>query len=634
MGIRPSVTRMSRRTAIPALLTTISVFLAPATVFAAEGDGAGRNPCAGVTSDVAQLQPPDNAASRRLQAQVATPITDGHGYTITTQDAWFFGMTGAQLANWRSRRAPLTLSPAEFNTFVHEFYAAAAADGLDGKLDIRLKGSSAGFWSNPMKAMPRDAEEAAELYQSKKKAWPSKAWCANVAKRFAQWLGPDRVGDKDAVPTYRPFNALFTLGILDDKSDVDVQVSSDQAAAKIDAVCAADNISPCQDKAYGFYRKTPTFKALPAMTAMMDRWAQAFALDFTYAVFPSRGPDNYLSSFRPTDWILSTPCTYLALNDTAPKTPLSWQAPGLQTCPLITPMPSSAVKAAVSAPLPPAGDPAWASEQSGGAQTGRALLESVLQPSTLERVAQVEAIVSASTPTDKMFSDGKGNWSAQRTALHDRILDRAWAAAVNVPSDHRAVYAGGLPGAGKTTFLASDAARAQGIDLDDYLIINPDDMKALLIATPDAVPDYPGLKPSETASLIHAESSYLSDELLTRALAAGKNVLIDRTMGAAKPVAATFAELKRMGYKTTSVYVDSTPAESLARSEYRYRGKHGDFTGRPVAFTSLANTPLDALGRTPNRVVFEAVAAPASDTWILVDHHRLGASTIVATGAR
>lgn len=610
------------------------MLVAPSAAWAAETPSGGGNPCIGVTSDAPQLTPPNNAAFRRLQAQVATPISDGHGYTITAQDAWFFGMSGAQLANWRSRRAPLTLSPAEFSTFVHELYAAAAADGLDGSLDLRLKGSSAGFWSNPMKAMPGDAEEAAELYQSKTKAWPTKAWCARVAKRFAQWLGPDRVGDKDAVPTYRPFNALFTLGILDEKSDVDVQLSSNQAAAKIDAVCAADGISPCQDKAYGFYRKTPTFKALPAITAVMDRWAEAFQLDFTYAVFPSGGPDNFLSSFRPTDWVLSTPCTYLSLNNTAPRTPLDWQAPGLQTCPLITPMPSSAVTAAADAPPPPPGDAAWSSRQTGGGLGGQALLNAVLRPSTLERVAQIEAIIAASTPTDKMFSDGKGNWSAQRTALHDRILDEAWNAAAKVPNGHRAVYAGGLPGSGKTTFLASAAAKQQGIELSDYLVINPDDIKAMLIATPGAVPNYPGLKSAEVASLIHAESSYVADELLTRALASGKNVLIDRTMGAGRPVAATFADLRRMGYSTMSVYIDSTPAESLARSEYRYRGKEGDFSGRPIAFSALANTVLDSLGRTPNRIVFESVAAPASDMWLLVDHHQLGAPVIVAKGVR
>ena len=231
-----------------------------------------------------------------------------------------------------------------------------------------------------------------------------------------------------------------------------------------------------------------------------------------------------------------------------------------------------------------------------------------------------------------MFSDGKGNWTSERDALHNRLLDKVWQDAASVPTNRKAVYAGGLPGAGKTTFLKSAAARDLGIELADYVTINPDDMKALLVDTPGAVPDYPGLNPNETAGLIHEESSYLADELLARALAAGKNVLIDRTMGAAKPVAATIKELKDLGYSVISVYIDSTPAESLGRSEFRYRGSAGDFTGRPIAFASLAKTVLDAQGRTPNRVVFETVAAPESNAWILVDHHKLGTPVVIARG--
>jgi hypothetical protein len=243
-------------------------------------------------------------------------------------------MNGPQLADWRARKAPLTLSPAEFNRFTHELYAAAEADGLDGRLDIRLKGSSARFWSNPTKSMPRNAAQAAEIYEAENNQWPSKAWCRTVAKRFAQWLGPDRVGDKDAVPRYRPLNALPVLGISDDKSDIDLQISSDQAAQKASAVCAADEVSPCKAEPYGFFHKASSRKALPAITAVMKRWADTYGIDFTFAVFDNSGPDNYLSAFRPTDWIVAPPCGHTSLVNTAPNTPLDWQAPGLQACPL------------------------------------------------------------------------------------------------------------------------------------------------------------------------------------------------------------------------------------------------------------------------------------------------------------
>ena len=41
------------------------------------------------------------------------------------------------------------------------------------------------------------------------------------------------------------------------------------------------------------------------------------------------------------------------------------------------------------------------------------------------------------------------------------------------PCDHKAIVAGGLGGSGKTTVLATNAE----IDLSQYLMINPDDIK-------------------------------------------------------------------------------------------------------------------------------------------------------------
>ena len=46
-------------------------------------------------------------------------------------------------------------------------------------------------------------------------------------------------------------------------------------------------------------------------------------------------------------------------------------------------------------------------------------------------------------------------------------------AVVRVPCERKAIVAGGLPGAGKTTVLPEFA----GIDLSQYLMINPDVIK-------------------------------------------------------------------------------------------------------------------------------------------------------------
>jgi len=64
-------------------------------------------------------------------------------------------------------------------------------------------------------------------------------------------------------------------------------------------------------------------------------------------------------------------------------------------------------------------------------------------------------------------------WTKDRRTLHDSIINDLYAAARDVPNQGHAVVAGGLGGAGKTTVLNSHA----DIDLNNYLIINPDNLK-------------------------------------------------------------------------------------------------------------------------------------------------------------
>ncbi len=65
-------------------------------------------------------------------------------------------------------------------------------------------------------------------------------------------------------------------------------------------------------------------------------------------------------------------------------------------------------------------------------------------------------------------------WSEERDALHDSHHRRSlYAKAADVPCERRAIIAGGLGGAGKSTVLEEYA----GIDRSQYLTINPDNIK-------------------------------------------------------------------------------------------------------------------------------------------------------------
>ena len=141
-----------------------------------------------------------------------------------------------------------------------------------------------------------------------------------------------------------------------------------------------------------------------------------------------------------------------------------------------------------------------------------------------EGLAQAES--KGLTPERMYTINGAGEvWTDERELMHQSILEKFYSEAANVPCTFKAVIAGGLGGAGKTTVLTEHA----NIDLSQYLMINPDIFKAEM-ARRGMIPEVKGLSPMEAADLVHEESSYLALQLALRAQSDGKNVIWDITM--------------------------------------------------------------------------------------------------------
>jgi predicted ABC-type ATPase len=170
--------------------------------------------------------------------------------------------------------------------------------------------------------------------------------------------------------------------------------------------------------------------------------------------------------------------------------------------------------------------------------------------------------------------DGAGEiWTEERDRLHDSIIEDLYAKAAHVPSDFKAIIAGGLGGAGKTTVLTQYA----GIDLSHYLMINPDGMKEEM-ARRGMIPEIDGLSPMEASELVHEESSYLASQLALRAQADGKNLIWDITMSREESVAKRINELAAAGYtRIEGVFVDIPVEISLQRTESRHREDHDKY---------------------------------------------------------
>jgi predicted ABC-type ATPase len=210
-------------------------------------------------------------------------------------------------------------------------------------------------------------------------------------------------------------------------------------------------------------------------------------------------------------------------------------------------------------------------------------------------------------------------WSDERTGRQDQILHDLYTAATDVPCEGKAIIAGGLGGAGKTTVLEKQA----GVDLSQFLTINPDKIKEEL-ADRDMLPSVPGLTPMEASSLAHEESSYIARRLAMRAYAEGKNVIWDITMS--RPSSGDRVnELRNAGYQHVSgVFVDIPIETSVERSNARHRrGYERYLAGEGLGGRFVPNEVIRAQASpdhgSKNRAVFDGIKSKLDD-WTIYDN--------------
>jgi predicted kinase len=215
--------------------------------------------------------------------------------------------------------------------------------------------------------------------------------------------------------------------------------------------------------------------------------------------------------------------------------------------------------------------------------------------------------------------DGQ-SWTEERRTAQDQIINDLYVSAKDVPNEYRAIIAGGLPGSGKTTVLASHAS----IDRQHYLTINPDEIK-LEMARRGMVPEIDGLSPMEASDLIHEESSYVARQLALRAKSDGKNVLWDITMSDTAKTERRIDELRAEGYEQIDgVFVDIPGDVSIRRADARHREGEDDyrtgkgFGGRYIP-PEIITAQTDAQWGSKNRKTFEDIKY-RFDSWTRFDN--------------
>lgn len=213
--------------------------------------------------------------------------------------------------------------------------------------------------------------------------------------------------------------------------------------------------------------------------------------------------------------------------------------------------------------------------------------------------------------------DGKqGKYTAEREKQQDGVIAH-FLDAPGVKSEGKAVILGGLPGAGKTTFIDSpEGQKRLGINKADYVIVNPDDVKEVM-QQQGMIPNYEGLSPNEQATLFHEEASSISKRLMQQAMADNKNVLFDTTLKDEGQLDRMVDYAKKSGhdYDTTAVFVDVPIAKAKERALARYEAG-GRFV--PIGVIDRQAAPPDSGYNSLNAMAFDR-SKDKVNHWLHVD---------------
>ncbi|MEV4337713.1 zeta toxin family protein [Streptomyces sp. NPDC049590] len=190
------------------------------------------------------------------------------------------------------------------------------------------------------------------------------------------------------------------------------------------------------------------------------------------------------------------------------------------------------------------------------------------------------------------FRDGL--WTREREQLHRAILEQFKDRYRDHPrAGHAVLLTAGAPGAGKggaqaglarwqgqDTDLGRELARAHGVHLDHYVVLDPDQFKVALFehgglprldAQAMDLPFGRKLTPSEMASLTHRESAYLQDQFEVWARREGYNLLYDATLKNLDKNTRLLSDLQRDGYTQRVVLSVEVPLEQcLAQNAVRW----------------------------------------------------------------
>jgi hypothetical protein len=250
---------------------------------------------------------------------------DRTGYQLRERDLAFIGadqpvaaIDHAAIDHAARGEVPLGMPPERWSEWRSSLREALIADGIDpSTVDVRLKGSAAEFFSGMHKAMPTEESLAADRRAGR----IDQRTHDTAVARLREWFGDD-----DERPTARIFDTMYRLGLDNERSDFDLNFSSDEmfrkALARWDENAFGDverdgsraaPIKPA-DRNHGYLtNKDLVWHAFPRLREWADHWERELGRPMSYAIFLSRGPDvttdrpghgGISVHYRDSDWVI------------------------------------------------------------------------------------------------------------------------------------------------------------------------------------------------------------------------------------------------------------------------------------------------------------------------------------------
>jgi len=165
-------------------------------------------------------------------------------------------------------------------------------------------------------------------------------------------------------------------------------------------------------------------------------------------------------------------------------------------------------------------------------------------------------------------ADGSPQFSAERQALHDRIVSEA-VDGVPASSDPTYHIMGGGPAAGKSSAIESGIVNVPGAD--KAVQINADEVKTSL-------KDADKLERDDWAAFTHEESSYVAKRIQAAAIERGQDAVLDGTGDSStSSIRRKIEGARAAGYKVEGHYVTVPTDVAVSRAQAR-----GERTGRVV----------------------------------------------------